>query len=96
MGELLEVDLDTLRWLGGQLGGHADAITTLRLSAVVNMGDSPIQAVSAQVGTAVLEVFGLIGGNLKELSEKTVGAVKTYEDFEQVNTDLLNRYNEGR
>ncbi|MFF0489282.1 hypothetical protein ACWDSJ_04590 [Nocardia sp. NPDC003482] len=96
MGEILQADLDILHRLGGTLGGHADAIAALKVTASVRMPDSPIQAVSQRVDDAVVAAFGVIGGNIRTMSHRTTNAAKTYEELDKANAAQLSRYNGGR
>lgn len=96
MGDLLQADLDTLRRLGGTLAGHADTIGQLKISAAVTMPGSPIQSVSSRVDDAVIKAFGLIGNNIRQISDRSTDAADTYEEMDRANGDHLRRYNSGR
>ncbi|MEG8179044.1 hypothetical protein GZH49_10925 [Nocardia terpenica] len=91
----LEADLSTLNQLGGRLSGHADAIGRIKISATVTMADSPVQGLSTQVSDAVTKAFGLIGGDIRQMSDATESSAKSYEEIEQVFADRLRRYTSG-
>lgn len=96
MGELLQVDLDNLRRLGATLAGHAEAIGGLKLTVAVEMPGSPVAAVSAQAGDAVLEGFGVVGIAIRRMADASTNAAGTYEAFDQGFVAQQRRYVSGR
>ncbi|MBF6066060.1 hypothetical protein IU500_33915 [Nocardia terpenica] len=95
MGEMLQADLDTLHRLGGTLAGHADAIGQIKISATVTMPDSPLSNMSTQVTDAVIKAYGLIGGNIRQMSDATNTAATTYAEVDQLFAGQLRRYVRG-
>lgn len=95
LGYMLQVDQDTLHQLGGALAGHADAIGQIKISAAVAMPDSPVQALSTQASDAVIKAYGVIGGNVRQMSEASQSAAKTYEEVDQLFAGQLRRYSSG-
>ncbi|MFI5776885.1 hypothetical protein [Nocardia sp. NPDC051570] len=94
MGEM-DADLPTLDWLAGVLATHAETIGKLQVTGQVTMPDSPIQALSAQVGTAAAQAFGLIGANYRSLSDATKTIRKSYADLDAAFAAQLRRYADG-
>jgi ABC-type transporter Mla subunit MlaD len=94
MGDMLQADLDTLHRLGQTLSDHADAIDKIKVTQVITMPDSPVQP-SAQISAAVMKAYGLIGANIRQLSDSTKTASKTYEETDQAFADQLRRYTSG-
>lgn len=95
MGDLLKADLDNLHSLGGTLGGHADAIDALKVTATVTMPGSPIQAVADQVGPAVVKAFGVMGADIRRMGNVCTNAAKSYEEAQRTFTAQLNQYTRG-
>ncbi|MFE3257051.1 hypothetical protein [Nocardia sp. NPDC059229] len=95
MTAFFEVDLSTLHGLATELGGQADDIGKLKLTKAVNMPDSPVAAVSTQVGDAVVKAYGLIGGQIQTMAERAKSASGTYEDMDQANKDQFDKYGRG-
>ncbi|MFI5776957.1 hypothetical protein [Nocardia sp. NPDC051570] len=95
MGDILQADLDILHRLGGTLASHADAIGQIKVSATAAMPNSPLQDASARATDAVLKAYGLIGRNIRQLSDATNSAAKTYEEVDQLFADQLHRYTNG-
>jgi hypothetical protein len=89
---MLQADQDTLHRLGATLAGHADAIGKLEVTAAVAMPDSPVQGPADQVAAAVLGAYGLIGGNIRQMSDGMKTAAKTYEEADQAFAAQLHKY----
>ncbi|MEV0463611.1 hypothetical protein AB0I30_13825 [Nocardia tengchongensis] len=95
MTDILDVDLTTLHGLATELGGQAQDIGKIALTKAVSMPDSPVQAVSTQVGDAVLKAYGLIAGQVQTLADRAKSASGSYEDMDQSNKDQLDKYGRG-
>ncbi|WP_433666945.1 hypothetical protein ACQP06_25370 [Nocardia sp. CA-136227] len=95
MTDILDVDLSTLHGLANELGGQAEDIGRITLTKAVNMPGSPIEAVSTQVGDAVLKAYGLIRGQIQILADRAKSASGSYEDMDKSNADQLDKYGRG-
>jgi hypothetical protein len=93
--DILQADLDVLHKLGGVLSGRADAIAQIKVSAAVTMPGSPVQDAAAGVGDAVVAAYGLIGSNIRQMSENAQQAAKTYEQVDTVFADQMHKYTSG-
>ncbi|WP_196054674.1 type VII secretion target [Nocardia aurantiaca] len=95
MTDILDVDLATLHGLATELGGQADEIGKLAIGATVTMPGSPIEAVTTQVGDAVLKAYGSVRGQIQTLADRAKSASGTYEDMDKSNADQLDKYGRG-
>ncbi|MHA7652260.1 hypothetical protein ACX9NE_14250 [Mycobacterium sp. ML4] len=95
MGELFQVDLDTLHRLGATLAGHADAIAELKLTAMVEMPGSPVQAASDQVADTVIKGFGVVGAGIRRMADAATTAATTYEAVDQGFADQRRQHISG-
>lgn len=95
MGDLLQADLDNLHRLGGTLGGHADSIGALKVTATVTMPGSPVQGTSDQVSAAVVKAFGQIGADIRRMGDACTNAARSYDEAERTFTTQLNQYTRG-
>jgi hypothetical protein len=96
MGKFFQVDLDNLHRLGATLGGHADAIGGLKLTAKVEMPGSPVQGAADQVSDGVGKAFDVIGKNIRQMANACTNVAATYEEADRVFSTQRDQYLNGR
>ncbi|MGV9838943.1 type VII secretion target [Nocardia niigatensis] len=95
MADILDADLSTLHGLATELGGQAEDIGKLAITTAVTMPESPLEAVTTQVGDAVHKAYGLVQGQIQTLADRAKSASGTYEDMDKANADQLDKYGRG-
>ncbi|NLE78447.1 MAG: hypothetical protein GX610_02525 [Rhodococcus sp.] len=95
MGELLKADADALRVLGGTLSTVADSIAGIGITATVTMPGSPVAAATEQSTRAVLDAYGHIEANVREMSTTCESAATNYESVDSSFADQMRSYEGG-
>ncbi|MFY2791622.1 hypothetical protein [Rhodococcus sp. MALMAid1271] len=95
VGELLAVDVEELRALGGTLADTANTIAGISVAATVTMPGSPITPASEQSTKTTAEAYSRIADNVAEMSAACEGNATSYEDIDEAFSSQLQRYGGG-
>ncbi|PXX68535.1 hypothetical protein DFR70_102217 [Nocardia tenerifensis] len=96
MTDLVQVDLDKLHGLGGELAKRADDISAIEHTVTVWMSDGPMQKAFEQTRETVRSTYGFMGDEIRQMADAAKNGVKTYEDMEHLLVDQFRRYVDGR
>lgn len=93
---MLQVDADSLHYLGELLNTFAGGIKDIKHAAAVAMPNSPVGDAAVESSNTVLGAYLHIGGNVSRMAEAASTSATSYESVDAAFSGDLKAYEAGQ